>query len=189
MTGQVIGYRRVSSTDQNLDRQLDGVTVDRVFEDKCSGGTVKRPGLEECLAYLRAGDRLVCHSIDRLARNLADLERIVDGLNGKGVSVQFVKENLVFQADSSNPMNKLMFQMLGAFSQFERALIRERQAEGIAAAKARGKHLGRKATLSAAQVREIRDRLSAGATKAALAREYGVSLPTLYSALKRHPAE
>lgn len=189
MTGARVGYKRVSSVDQKTDRQLEGVNVDQLFEDKASGATVKRPQLEECLRFLRKGDTLVVHSIDRLARNLSDLQRVVGELNDRGVAVQFIKESLVFGAGDDSPMARLQLQMMGAFAEFERALIRERQKEGIAAAKAKGRHLGRKATLSAGQVTEIRGRIAAGATKAALAREFGVSLPTLYSSLKRHPAE
>lgn len=189
MKGQVVGYKRVSSIDQKTDRQLEGVAVDRIFEDKASGKDTKRPQLEECLRFLREGDTLAVHSIDRLARNLADLEKLVSELNGRGVVVRFVKESLTFGTGDDQPIARLQLHVIGAVAQWERSMIKERQREGIAAAQAKGKHLGRKATLSAAQVREIRDRLSAGATKAAVAREYGVSLPTLYSALKRHPAE
>lgn len=182
--GTRIGYKRVSSVDQVTDRQLEGVAVDKLFEDKVSGSTIKRPGLEQCLEYLRAGDVLIVHSIDRLARNLADLENVVGGLTNRGVTVQFAKENLTFSSDSTSPMNKLMFQLLGAVAEFERALIRERQREGIAAAQAQGKHLGRAAALSPEQVETIRRRAAAGEPKAALAKEFEISRPTLYRALK-----
>ena len=174
-----VGYRRVSTTDQNNARQLDGMELDRVFEDKASGKDTKRPGLEQCLAFLREGDVLVVHSIDRLARNLASLEKLVGELNGRGVAVRFVKEGLTFGTGDDSPMARLQLQMMGAFAQFERALIRERQREGIAAAQAKGKHLGRSASLSTDQVVEIKRRVEAGETKKALAVEYGVSRPTL----------
>jgi len=182
--GQTIGYRRVSSADQNTARQLEGLTLDRVFEDKISGSTIKRPALVDCLDYCRAGDRLVVHSIDRLARNLADLESLVSQLNQKGIEVRFVKENLTFSG-GENPMNMLMFQMLGAFAQFERSMIRERQREGIAIAKQQGRHLGRVKTLTDAQESEIRSRVASGETKKGLAGEYGVSRQTIYSVLGR----
>lgn len=149
-----------------------------------SGGTIKRPALAECLSYVREGDTLVVHSIDRLARNLADLEGLVSGLNEKGVAVQFVKENLTFSG-GENSMSTLMFQMLGAFAQFERSMIRERQREGIAAAKKEGRHLGRVKTLTDQQEAEIKARVASGETKKGLAGEYGVSRQTVYSILGR----
>lgn len=180
-----VGYRRVSTTDQKTDRQLDGMKLDKLFEDKLSGKDTKRPGLEQCLAFLREGDTLVVHSIDRLARNLSDLERLVGELNDRGVAVRFVKESLTFGVGDESPMARLQLQMMGAFAQFERALIRERQKEGIAAAQAKGKHLGRSASLSPDQVEEIVRRVEAGGSKKALAAEYGVSRQTIYSTLER----
>ncbi len=182
--GAIVGYRRVSSIEQNFDRQLEGLKLDEIFEDKASGKDTKRPALQECLRFLRKGDILVVHSIDRLARNLGDLERMVSELNDKGVAVKFEKENLTFSGDD-NPMNVLMRQMMASFAQFERALIRERQREGIQAAKAKGKHMGRTASLTTLQVAEIKARVAAGETKKALAVEYRVSRPTLYAALER----
>ena len=179
-----VGYRRVSTTDQNNARQLDGLELDKLFEDKASGKDTKRPGLEQCLSYVREGDVLVVHSIDRLARNLSDLEKLVGELNGRGVAVRFIKESLTFGVGDESPMARLQLQMMGAFAQFERALIRERQREGIAAAQAAGKHLGRSASLSGGQVAEIKARVAGGETKKSLAAEYGVSRPTLYAALK-----
>lgn len=179
MTGQAIGYIRVSSTDQNSARQLDGVTLDRIFEDKASGSSADRPKLKECLAYLRDGDTLHVHSIDRLARNLADLQNIVDDLVGRGVAVEFHKENLRF-VGGDNPMQTLMLQMLGAFAQFERALIRSRQQEGIAAALAAGKKLGRKPALSDAQVREAKQRRASGESVISLSKAFGISRASMY---------
>ena len=179
-----VGYRRVSTVDQNNARQLDGLELDKMFEDKASGKDTKRPGLEQCLAFLREGDVLVVHSIDRLARNLASLEKLVGELNGRGVAVRFVKEGLTFGTGDDSPMARLQLQMMGAFAQFERALIRERQKEGIAAARAAGKHLGRPVSLSLNQVVAIKARVAGGESKTDLAKEYGVSRPTLYAALK-----
>ncbi len=178
-----IGYIRVSSLDQNTERQLTGITLDRVFEDKASAKDTKRPQLKACLDYLRDGDTLIVHSIDRLARNLEDLQRLVRELTGKGVSVRFIKENLIFQAGENNPMQTLMFQMLGAFAQFERSLIRERQREGIALAKKEGRRLGRAKALTPEQEREIRTRAATEGNKQALAKEYGISRQTLYRIL------
>lgn len=183
--GHDVGYIRVSSYSQNTERQLQGVQIDKVYEEKASAKDAKRPILSDCLEYLRKGDHLHVHSIDRLARNLMDLQKIVTGLNDKGVSITFHKENLTFTAGSNeNPMSVLMLQMLGAFSQFERSLIRERQREGIALAKKAGKQIGRKRALSLSQTREIERRVAAGEPKASLATEFGVSRQTLYTALE-----
>ena len=133
MKGQNVGYIRVSSVDQNSDRQLSDTSLDVVFEDKCSGKDTQRPQLKACLRHLRSGDALHVHSIDRLARNLKDLQTLVEELTGRGVTIRFNKENLTFTGDA-NPMQKLMLQMMGAFAEFERSMIRERQREGIAAA-------------------------------------------------------
>jgi DNA invertase Pin-like site-specific DNA recombinase len=183
--GHDVGYIRVSSFSQNTDRQLDGITLDNVFEEKASAKDSKRPVLQECISYLRTGDCLHVHSIDRLARNLIDLQTIVTMLNDKGVSVTFHKENLTFTSTNNNPMNTLMLQMMGAFAEFERSLIKERQREGIAQAQKKGIKIGRKPALSAKQVKEIRDRVACGESKGALAKEYGVARQTIYSAYQK----
>ncbi|MEO5310328.1 recombinase family protein [Corynebacterium sp. c3Ub_189] len=143
-----------------------------------------RPGLGECMAYVRDGDELVVSSIDRLARSLTDLRGIVDELTNKGVTVTFLHENLSFSKGTSDPRADLMLGILGSFAEFERAIIRERQAEGIALAKKAGKYKGRKPALNPEQVAEIKRRVLAGESKAALAREFGVTRPTVYRALK-----
>lgn len=177
-----VGYIRVSSASQNTDRQLVGVELDREFEEKASAKDAKRPVLQECLRYLRDGDTLHVHSMDRLARNLFDLQHIVGDLTSRGVTVQFHKEKLTFTGDE-NPMATLLLQVMGAIAQFERALIRERQREGMAAAKAKGKQVGAKPKLTQEQVAEIRQRVAGGELKSDLAREYGVSRQTLYASL------
>jgi len=128
--GQRVGYIRVSSFDQNAQRQLEDVALDRIFTDKVSGKDMKRPQLEAMMQFVREGDTVVVHSLDRLARNLDDLRRIVTTLTGRGIRVEFVKESLIFNGDDS-PMANLMLSVMGAFAEFERALIRERQREGI----------------------------------------------------------
>ena len=178
-----VAYRRVSTTDQKTDRQLEGFMFDKEFEDKASAGTTNRPGLKACLEFIREGDTLHVHSIDRLCRNLADLQRIVSELNDKGIIIQFHKEGLTFTGQK-DPMNNLLMQLLGAVSEFERALIKERQREGIATAKAKGKHLGRKSSLTIDQVEVIKARAANDESKADLAKEYGVSRQTIYSALR-----
>ncbi|WP_273478782.1 recombinase family protein [Ignavigranum ruoffiae] len=186
--GQRVGYVRVSTVEQNDQRQHEllqasGV-INRFFEDKISGRTrATRPGLTECMNYLRDGDELVISSIDRLARSLADLRALVDELTDKGVTVTFLHEHLSFSKNSSDPRADLMLSILGSFAEFERAIIRERQAEGIALAKKAGKYKGRKRALTTAQVDDARERIAAGESKASIARSFGVTRPTLYRAL------
>jgi DNA invertase Pin-like site-specific DNA recombinase len=180
MKGQKVGYIRVSSTSQNTERQLADVALDRVFTDKASGKNANRPELSNCIEHLREGDVLHVHSIDRLARNLKDLQTIIENLTQKGVTVKFYKEHLTFEAAAASPMQTLMLQMLGAFAEFERTLIKERQREGIEAAKAQGKKLGAPAKLTAEQTAEIKARAAQGDDKSKLAKEYGISRPTLY---------
>lgn len=186
ITGQTIGYIRVSSLDQNTERQLDGVQLDQVFTDKASGKDTDRPQLQAAIKHARAGDTFVIHSMDRLARNSEDMQRIVRELKAKGVTVHFVKEKLTFTAGTDNAMDELMFTMLAAFAQFERSLIRERQREGIAVAKAKGDvYLGRKPALNAEQVADLLAKASTGAKKTALAKEFGISRETLYQYLRQ----
>jgi DNA invertase Pin-like site-specific DNA recombinase len=174
----------VSTLDQNTERQLAGETLDRIFTDHASGKDTERPALAELVAYVRAGDTVVVHSLDRLARNLEDLRALVRTITGKGARVQFIKESLTFTAEAS-PMSQLIMNVMGAFAEFERALIRERQREGIALAKAKGVYRGRKRALTAEQILEIRKRVSEGAKKAALARELGVSRETLHRYMRQ----
>jgi len=181
--GQRVGYIRVSSFDQNPERQLEGVAVDRVFTDRASGKDVHRPELDNIIGFVREGDTLVVHSMDRLARNLDDLRRLVQQLAGRGVRIEFVKEHLTFTGEDS-PMASLMLSVMGAFAEFERALIRERQREGIALAKRRGAYRGRKKSLSPEKASALKQRVAAGEKKAALAREFGISRETLYQYLR-----
>ncbi len=184
MLGHRIGYIRVSTLDQHEDRQLEGIAVARTFVDKASGKDVKRPQLEIMMSFVRAGDTVVVHSMDRLARNLDDLRRIVQTLTGKGVRIEFVKEHLTFTGEDS-PMSNLLLSVMGAFAEFERALIHERQREGIALAKKRGVYKGRKRSLSETEVTKLRERLATGISKAKVAREFGISRETLYQYLRR----
>ncbi len=177
--GKRVGYIRVSSLDQNELRQLNGIELNKSFIEKASGKDIKRPQLQACLEYLRDGDLLVVHSMDRLARNLDDLRRIVTDLNVRGVQVQFMKEQLTFTGEDS-AISKLLLNVMGAFSEFERTLLRERQREGIVIAKKKGVYKGRKRSLNPERVQELRTRIALGEKKAALAREFGISRETLY---------
>ena len=132
---------------------------------------------------MREGDTVVVHSMDRLARNLDDLRRLVQSLTQRGVRIEFVKEHLTFTGEDS-PMAHLMLSVMGAFAEFERALIRERQREGIALAKQRGAYRGRKKALAPERVAELQRRAAAGEKKAQLAREFGISRETLYQYLR-----
>lgn len=178
--GKRIGYVRVSTLDQNESRQLEGVQLDKRFVDKASGKDTKRPQLQAALDYLRDGDVLVVHSMDRLARNLDDLRKIVLGLTERGVVVEFAKEHLTFTSED-NAMSKLLLSVMGAFAEFERSLIRERQREGITLAKKAGVYKGRKPSLTPERITQLRARVAAGEKKAVLAREFGISRETLYS--------
>jgi len=182
MSGQRIGYIRVSSVDQQVARQLEGIALDKTFTDHASGKDAKRPQLELLLSFARADDTVLVHSMDRLARNLDDLRRIVQTLTGKGVRIEFVKEHLVFTGEDS-PMASLLLSVMGAFAEFERALINERQREGIALAKQRGVYRGRKKSLSPPLVAKIRIRVAEGISKSKVAREFGISRQTLYQYL------
>jgi DNA invertase Pin-like site-specific DNA recombinase len=188
MKGHRIGYIRVSSYDQNLERQLEGVPVDKVFEDKASGKDKKRPGLDALTEFVREGDTVVVHSLDRLARNLSDLLYIVQGFVLRGIAVEFVKENLKFTKHRNN-FDDLMLSVLGAVAQFERAMIGERQREGIALAKKRGVYNGKvkKRKLSDDQISDIKVKLGQGVPKSRVAKEFGITRETLYKYLNKTP--
>ena len=177
--GQRIGYIRVSTLYQNTDRQLEGLTLDQTFTEKVSAKDMHRPKLQEMIQFSRKGDTIVIHSMDRLARNLDDLRNLVKTLTTKGISVEFVKEHLTFTNDDS-PMANLMLSVMGAFAEFERSLIRERQREGVALAKNRGAYKGRKRELSLEQLATIKKSLAEGQKKSDMAKTFGISRETLY---------
>lgn len=183
MTGQRIGYVRVSSYDQNPERQIENIKVNKVFIDKASGKDTHRPELDELLSFVREGDSVVVHSMDRLARNLDDLRRLVQNLTNRGIKIEFVKEGLTFTGEES-PMANFMLSVMGAFAEFERSLIKERQLEGIELAKKRGVYKGRKKSLTNELQSELKQRVANGEQKAKIARDYGISRETLYQYLK-----
>lgn len=177
-----VAYKRVSTVEQKTNRQLDGMTFDKVFEDKVSGKDTNRPALQAMLEYLREGDELYVHSLDRLGRNTADLLELISRLKDMGVTVHFTQQSLDFKPDTSNKMNDLMFTMLAAFSQFERELMLERQREGIARAKEEGKYKGR--PLSKTVDREgILKALQEGMSFRNVAKQFEVSLSTVQRVL------
>ena len=182
--GQIVGYARVSTADQNLDRQTDRLTTvgaRRIFTDTITGSTHDRPGLDAALNYLRAGDTLTVVSMDRLARSLRDLYTLVDELTASGVRVQFLQEGQIYSDDPS-PSSRLLLGMLGAVAEFERSIIRERQADGIARAKARGVYKGR-TPVPAEKIAQARELISRGVPKARVARDLGISRSSLYKHL------
>ena len=178
-----IGYRRASSSDQNLARQELG-HCDEIFEEKVSGkSTSNRQALQDMLQYARTGDTVVCYSIDRMARDLRDLQDIVTQLNDKGVVVRFITEGLSFSNDNDDAMAKLQLHMMGAFAEFERSIIRRRQAEGIAKAKERGVYdnTGRKPSIDREQVRQLR---ADGMSTYKIAEQMNISRMSVHRILK-----
>ena len=184
-----IGYVRVSTVEQNTARQLVGITLDRVFEEKISAKDIgNRPLLREMLGFIRDGDDLYVHSMDRLARNLKDLLTLVTTITDKGVTLHFVKENLTFEAKAkATPFNKLVLGLLGSVAEFERELILERQREGIAQAKARGAYKGRK-PIAPERIEKAKELLAQGMTRTEAAKTVGVGRTTLFLYLKKNQA-
>lgn len=182
-----IGYVRVSSLDQNPDRQLEELRakgVEKIFIDKMSGKDIERPELQRMLTFIREGDVLFVHSLDRLARNLADLLMMVQDLTNRGVGVTFLNEKLSFESGKdASPTSKLMLSMIGAFAEFERSMIKRRQAEGIALAKERGVYKGRQRSVTDEQIDTIKAMIDQGVPLAAAARKVGVSRSTAYKYL------
>jgi DNA invertase Pin-like site-specific DNA recombinase len=176
-----IGYIRVSSEGQNTDRQLADVKLDHIYIDKVSGATKDRPQLNACLSYIRKGDTLHVHSIDRLARSLRDLQEIVDSLVSRNITVQFHSEHLIFTSEE-NPVSTMMLQMLGMIAQFERTLTRKRQREGIDTAKAKGKHIGRP-KIDMNRRGEAIDLSKLGLSISAIARQMKLSRTAIYKLL------
>ena len=178
--GQIIGYKRVSTVDQNEARQLEGEELDKVFVDKVSGKDNGRLQLQAMLDYVRDGDIILVHSLDRIGRNLVHIKALIEEITGKGVEVRFIKENLFFHpSQDRNPMTELMLNMLGSFAQFERDMIKERQREGIAIAKAKGVYKGRKKTVTDQQVLEIKGLVLQGQSKQSVANKFGLSKRTI----------
>ena len=184
MTGKKIGYIRVSTLAQNHERQLHGLKLNKIFIDKVSGKNINRPELMNLLEYARDDDIVYVHSMDRLAKNLEDLRKIVTQLTSNNVVVEFVKEGLTFSS-KDNPMSILLLSVMGAFAEFERSLIKERQLEGIALAKDKGIYKGRKPTLDKNKILELKERVSNGEKKTHLDKDFGISRETLYQYLRQ----
>ena len=183
MQGQKIGYVRVSTVEQNTIRQLDGLALDKLFTDTCSGKDTNRPALTQLIEFVREGDTIYVHSMDRLARNLFDLQKLVHFFNNKKIKVQFIKENMIFSSDTDSPMANLTLAMLGVFAEFERALIRERQKEGIAIARQSNSYKGRKPVFTDEQQAEIKQMVADRYKVTEIAKKFNVSRATIYNYL------
>lgn len=183
-----VGYIRVSSESQNLDRQvtrLSSLKLDKIFTDTTSGKNVDRIGFQQMLEYLREGDELFVCSMDRLARNLNDLLTVTETLQKRGVSIHFLKENLVLSPKGeTSAISKLLLSMMGAVAEFERALIRERQQEGIILAKARGVYKGRK-PIDAAVIEKAKELIELGIPISRVAKDLKICRGTIYQYLKK----
>ena len=178
-TKAVIGYRRVSTTDQTLDRQsLEG--CEKIFDETESGAKRERPALMKMIEYVREGDEVRIHSIDRLARDLRDLQDIINKINNKGATISFVSERLTFCSTSDDPIAKLQLHMMGAFAEFERSIIKKRQAEGIAKAKAKGVYRGRKSSIDVEKVKQLH---SEGKGASVIAKELEIGRASVYRLL------
>ena len=177
-----VGYRRVSTVEQKFDRQELG-ELDKLFEEKVSGSNAERLALNEMIDFVRQDDEVVVYSIDRLARNLRDLQSIIQKLNDKGATIHFLSERLTFSASSEDAFAKLQLQMMGAFAEFERNIIRKRQAEGIAKAKALGVYAKRGATINKERVKQLQ---ANGLTITAIAREMDISRMSIYRINKQN---
>ena len=181
---QRIGYRRVSTTDQTLDRQLLDVKLDVVYEEKISGKNKQRPQLQAMLAYIHKGDNIVVHELSRLGRSLEDLLFILRTIRERGASIEFVTECMRFDADKENPMANAMFQMLGVFAEFQRKVMLQAQAEGIAVAREKGVY-DKFRKLTDEQIEQLRLECSIpGANKSAIAKRFGIHRDTLYTHLR-----
>jgi DNA invertase Pin-like site-specific DNA recombinase len=184
MTGKKIKYKRVSTEEQNADRQLEGLECDKEFVDYCSGATLDRPELKKMLAYVREDDHIYIHSLDRLGRSVKDLQNIVSDLIKSRITVHFVKEGLIFDG-KNNPMSNLMLTILAAIAEFELARMKERQMEGIARAQRAGKYKGRVSKYTKTMIENITAAMQTRKTKKQIAQELGISLPCLYTYLVR----
>lgn len=187
MSGKRIGYIRVSSITQNIARQeeqLESLKLDRVFVDKASGKTLDRPALTQMLSYIRDADEIYVTSLDRLGRDCNDLQNLVRTITDAGATVHFLKEALTFNGDDSS-LSRLLLNVMSAFSQFERELIKERQQQGIEIAKVNGVYKGRAKALKPEQVMYMKSKVADGIPKAKIAREMGISRKSLYNYLEQ----
>lgn len=179
----IYGYARVSSVDQNLDRQttaLNAEGVQSLFTDKMSGKDLHRPGFEALKDDVQAGDKIVVVSMDRLSRSLNDLLTTVNHFTEKGVTIRFIKENIEITPDNVSPISKLLLGIMGAVAEFERNLIRERQREGIELAKKRGVYKGR-APVQIEKIAQVKQLVAEGISVGSACRQVGIARTTFYA--------
>lgn len=183
-----LGYLRVSTQEQNPDRQIDGLEAlcDALYIERVSAVSPKRPVFDEVVAALQSGDILVVWDLDRAFRSVVDAILVVEKLRARSISMQIVN----LQVDTNTPAGMLVYTVLSAFAEFERRMLSQRTKEGLAAARKRGQRLGRPTKLSQAQLESARRNLAAGnATTSDLARDFGVAPWSLTRALRRESAE
>lgn len=183
MKHQRIGYIRVSTPEQNPDNQLRNIDLDKKFIDVATGKHQNRPALIEMLNYIRDGDEVFVEAIDRIARSIIDLNNIVKEIIEKGGSVRFLRENLICNRDTSASMI-LQLQIMGAYAEFERNILKERQREGILRAQQLGNYKGRKRVLTEEDIQAIRNQAEMGIPKATIAKRFRCCRKTIYTYLK-----
>jgi DNA invertase Pin-like site-specific DNA recombinase len=186
MSGKTVGYRRVSSSGQNPERQLSDISLDKVYTEYASARN-KRPVLSECLDYLRDGDTWVIHSMDRAFRNTEEALSTIRELKGRGVSINFVKENLKIEAGTNNAFTDLYLTVLSSVACFENQLIKERREEGVRIYRLKhpNKPWGAKPKLNPEQVESLKKKAASGISKSALSKEFGISRQSVYTYLKK----
>lgn len=183
----IFNYKRVSTLIQNTERQLLDVYCDREYEDKLSGKNTNRPQFLLMMANLREGDIINVHSLDRVARNANDVLNIVKQVKDKGCVINFIKENLKFDGTKTDLYSDLLLTILAGFSEFERAIILERQREGIAIAKAKGVYKGRKTKLTVEQLNEMKNDFNTQMPKTKIAEKYNVTRAYVYQLVTKKP--
>ncbi|EED0609287.1 recombinase family protein [Escherichia coli] len=175
----LIGYVRVSTNDQNTDLQRNALKCagcELIFEDKVSGKSTKRPGLKRALKQLKSGDTLLVWKLDRLGRSMRHLVTLTDGLQQRGVNFRSITDSI----DTSTPMGRFFFHIMGALAEMERELIVERTRAGLAAAKAKGRTGGRPRSLSPAQYEQVGRLLASGVSRKQIALIFDIGISTLY---------
>ena len=188
MAGKKLAYVRVSSEGQSTSRQdlqIEELCVDKVFSEKVSGRNIQdRPQFQMMLEYAREDDIIYCAELSRWGRSLIDIKTTVTALTSKGVTVKFLKENLTFTYNEEDPMSNLLLGILSSLAEWERAVIKSRQMEGVKIAQERGiykERCGRKPKLSEEQIKEVRKRVESGEKRSDVAVAFGVSRQTVYN--------
>ena len=182
-SGARIGYARVSTTGQSLDIQLEALSgCEKIFREKISGAKDDRPELQAMLEFVREGDTVQVTKLDRLARNTRHLLEISEYLQGKGVALNILNIGI----NTATPTGKLMLTMIGAIATFEREMMLERQAEGIALAKLKGKYKGRKAT-ARSKSQEVIEMLEQGLSKPEISRQLEIGITSIYRIVRAKP--